>query len=89
MDTEDTVLEGCEIICIGKSIPPTDLIACPLSVQDIELCTARQQYQAGCEEGRREDKDCKTCKWTSACNLVGNFLNGGKKQYCSEYKGER
>jgi hypothetical protein len=31
-------------------------------------------------------KSCKICKRTNACNLIGNFLDGSKRQYCSEFK---
>ena len=33
-----------------------------------------------------EDKSCGVCKWIDACNLKGHFLNGNKKQWCSEFK---
>ena len=44
----DTVLEGCEIICIGER--DTDLIACPLSREGQLSCLQYRQYQAGVKE---------------------------------------
>ncbi len=46
MESKD-VLKGCELICIGESNPPTDLIACPLTKDEQDRCKERRQYQAG------------------------------------------
>lgn len=43
-------LKGCEIICIGESFTPTDLIDCPLTTQDQNVCKERRQYLAGIRE---------------------------------------
>ena len=48
VEAEDTVLEGCEIICIGEQ--NTDLFACPLSRDEQLKCKYRRQYQAGIKE---------------------------------------
>ena len=54
MEAKDTVLVGCEIICIGEATPPTDLIECPLSAQDRAVCRERRQYQAGEKAGHQQ-----------------------------------
>ena len=51
MNNRRTVLEGCEVICIRESNPPTDLIACPLSKEAQLKCTGRRLYQAGLKYG--------------------------------------
>jgi len=58
LGVEDTVLGGCEVICIGEQ--PTDLIACPLTREEQLKCKERRQYQAGREEVVKwlEDKMC-------------------------------
>lgn len=40
-----TILEGCEVICIGEQ--NTDLIARPLSRDEQLKCEKGRQYQAG------------------------------------------
>jgi len=50
MNEERTILEACEIICIGESNPPTALIACPLPKEDQLKCKQRRQYKAGMRE---------------------------------------
>ncbi len=45
MATRDTVLEGCEILCLTG-----DLIACPLTLVGQRECKQRLQYQAGMQE---------------------------------------
>lgn len=42
---EDTVLRGCEILCLTG-----DLIACPLSSEEQEVCKSKLQYLAGEKE---------------------------------------
>jgi hypothetical protein len=56
MKANETVLEGCEIICIGLSNPKTDLVACPLPIGEQLLCKSRMQYHAGIEQGRKEER---------------------------------
>lgn len=51
MDGRDTVLKGCEVICIGTQ--KTDLIACPLTKKERLECRERCQYRAGIREGVR------------------------------------
>ena len=48
MEAKDTVLEGCEIVCIGEQA--TDLIACPLPKWWSVMCKQHHQYQAGINE---------------------------------------
>ena len=52
MEAKDTILAGCEIICIGEQ--PTDLVACPLSDEEQEKCRSRRQYESGRQAGLRE-----------------------------------
>ena len=52
MEAKDTVLVGCEVICIGEQ--PTDLVACPLSEEEQEKCQSRRQYESGRQAGLRE-----------------------------------
>ena len=47
-EDKDTVLEGCEIICIGEQT--TDYVACPLTQEEQIKCKERRQYQAGMKE---------------------------------------
>jgi len=44
----ETILVGCEVICIGEQ--KTDLTACPLSKEEQAGCQMRRQYQAGEKE---------------------------------------
>lgn len=48
MGIKDTILVGCEIICIGEQ--STDLLACPLSQDERGKCQQRRQYEAGRRE---------------------------------------
>ena len=48
MGTKDTVLRGCEVICIGEQY--ADLICCPLSTVERLRCQQRRQYLAGQRE---------------------------------------
>lgn len=52
MHIEETVLVGCEILCIGEQ--GTDLIACPLAVEEQLVCKQQKQYSAGREYERTE-----------------------------------
>jgi len=45
MGAENTVLEGCEVLCLTG-----DLIACPLSSGERKACREALQYQAGMKE---------------------------------------
>lgn len=48
MKAEDTVLEGCEIICFeGES---GDYVTCPLPKEEQAVCKQRRQYEAGMKE---------------------------------------
>ena len=47
MKTEETILVGCEILCIPAE---TGLMACPLSSEEIKVCKSYLQYQAGIKE---------------------------------------
>ena len=47
--TEDTVLSGCEVICIGEQ--DTDLVGCPLPLDEQRVCIQRRQYLAGWIQG--------------------------------------
>lgn len=52
MEATDTILEGCEVICIGAQ--STDLITCPLSTDEQIKCPQRRQYQAGYDSRKDE-----------------------------------
>jgi len=45
MEAEDTVLVGCEVLCLTG-----DLISCPLSNGEQKKCRNRLQYEAGRKE---------------------------------------
>lgn len=44
----ETILEGCEIICIGEQ--NTDLVACPLSKEEQLKCKEKRQHLAGVKD---------------------------------------
>ena len=44
---EQSVLEGCEVVCLGQKNPNCDLITCPLSPVDTANCWERKQFEAG------------------------------------------
>jgi hypothetical protein len=35
-----------------------------------------------------QNKSCKICANKNCCNIIGNFLNGNKRQFCSEFRKE-
>ena len=67
-EAKDTVLAGCEIICIGEQ--PTDLIACPLSDEEQEKCRSRRQYESGRQAGIKE-----VMKWIESHRLSGSLMH--------------
>ena len=71
MEVKDTILAGCEIICIGEQ--PTDLIACPLSDEEQEKCRSRRQYESG-----RQARIKEVMEWIESRRLVNYF---GKQEH--------
>jgi len=48
MEAKDTVLVGCEVLCL--SFEGSDYVACPLPLEEQKVCRQRLQYQAGIRE---------------------------------------
>lgn len=54
MGAEDTVLVGCEVLCL--SFESSDYVACPLPPEEQKVCRQRLQYEAGRESMLAEVK---------------------------------
>jgi len=68
LEAKDTILAGCEIICIGEQ--PTDLIACPLSDEEQEKCRSRRQYESG-----RQARIKEVMEWIESHRLSGSLMH--------------